>query len=482
MTRRALVLAGGGIRVAWQTGVVMALDEAGIEFEHGDGTSGGIFTLAMLQSGLTPTEMAERWRAVTVRRFVSLLPLWEYLRSPTDWSAIGGSGGIRRHILPQLGIDIARVNSATAMTGSFNVADFGAKQCVAIPHTELDEDLLIAGVSLAGLMPAVQRDGKTWTDAVWIKDANLTDSVQRGCTELWVAWCIGNTPRWGNGSLEQYVHMIEMSATAGLENELGWVASTNAARAQGDSAPDGSDRIRVHVIRPSLPLPLDPDFVAGRIDAETLIDIGYRDACAYLAQRTDDGVDITTPEARHALTATPARALGARITLRANGYLNPGGDGACTLVVESDSLDDLAGESRASGVGGFRHPKYGYRPFRSASVRLVGSAGERHLSATAMLTLGGDEHRLDIRIPMSTVKWSAAREQHWTLTDAAGVTVATGLGRMSPLQTLRAITSFEPMGAHNLADRLNAIRRMRRIVSYGGPKPSAQESTGRSGG
>ena len=97
MTRRALVLAGGGIRVAWQTGVVMALDEAGIEFEHGDGTSGGIFTLAMLQSGLTPTEMAERWRTVTVRRFVSLLPVWEYLRSPTDWSAIGGVG---RHTAP----------------------------------------------------------------------------------------------------------------------------------------------------------------------------------------------------------------------------------------------------------------------------------------------------------------------------------------------------------------------------------------------
>jgi hypothetical protein len=341
---------------------------------------------------------------------------------------------------------------------------------VAIPHHELDEDLLIAGVSLAGLMPAVQRDGKTWTDAVWIKDANLTDCVQRGCTELWVAWCIANTPRWGNGSLEQYVHMIEMSATAGLENELGWLADMNATHAQSDSS-ETCDRVAVHVIRPSLPLPLDPDFVAGRIDAETLIDIGYRDACAYLAQRTDDGVDITTPAARHAVTATSARALGARITLRANGYLNPGGDAGCTLVVEADSLDGLADESRAAGVGGFRHPKYGYRPFRSASVQLVGSAGERHLAASAMLTLGGDEHRLEIRIPMSAVNWSAARQQHWALTDAAGVTVATGLGRMSPLQTLRAITSFEPTGAHNLSDRFDAIRRMRRIVSYGGPKP-----------
>jgi hypothetical protein len=34
------------------------------------------------------------------------------------------------------------------------------------------------------------------------------------------------------------------------------------------------------------------------------------------------------------------------------------------------------------------------------------------------------------------------------------------------------------MGAHKLADRLNAIRRMRRIVRYGGPEPPAGESAG----
>ena len=48
----------------------------------------------------------------------------------------------------------------------------------------------------------------------------------------------------------------------------------NAARAQSDSLSDGSDRIRVHVIRLSPPLPLTR--TRGRShDAETLIDIGY---------------------------------------------------------------------------------------------------------------------------------------------------------------------------------------------------------------
>jgi hypothetical protein len=75
-----------------------------------------------------------------------------------------------------------------------------------------DLERMIAGVSLPIFLPAVESDGRTWTDAVWIKDANLLEAVRRGCTELWLVWCIGNTPLWGNGPLEQYVHMIELSA------------------------------------------------------------------------------------------------------------------------------------------------------------------------------------------------------------------------------------------------------------------------------
>jgi NTE family protein len=477
MTRRALILAGGGIRVAWQTGVVIALDEAGIDFEHGDGTSGGIFTLGMMLSGLTPAEMGERWRGVNVLRFVSLLPLRDYLRSPTDWPAFGGSSGIRRKILPQLGINVARVNRATGMTGSFNVADFRTKQCVAIPHPEVDEELLIAGVSLAGLMPAIRRRGRMWTDAVWIKDANLTDSVRRGCSELWMAWCIGNTPRWGNGLLEQYVHMIELSATGGLTSELEWIADLNARRALGEPLLDSTDRVVLHVIKPRLPLPLDPEFVSGRIDAETLIAMGYRDAWAYLTEMSDDGVSIADPESRGAVTATGDRALGGRITLRADGDLNPGGQAECTLVVEVDCLEDLVTYQSATGVGGFQHPQAGYRPFRKATVELVGWERDRFLSADATLTLDGAEHHLHIRIPMPAGNWSAAREQHWTLTTAEGTHLASGTGKMSPLQAIRAVTSFEPSGAHNLTDRVRAVRSLRRIVRYGGRRPSPDEVT-----
>ena len=40
--------------------------------------------------------------------------------------------------------------------------------------------------------------------------------------------------------------------------------------------------VRLHVIKPQHPIPLDPAYYLGRIDAATLIDLGYQDACRYL--------------------------------------------------------------------------------------------------------------------------------------------------------------------------------------------------------
>ena len=47
--RRSLILAGGGMKVGYQAGVMQVLlDEAGLAFDHADGTSGGCINLAQL--------------------------------------------------------------------------------------------------------------------------------------------------------------------------------------------------------------------------------------------------------------------------------------------------------------------------------------------------------------------------------------------------------------------------------------------------
>lgn len=274
--KRSLVLAGGGMRVAWQAGVVKALAEEGLHFDHVDGTSGGILTTAMMLSGVTPDEMIKRWRAVNVRNFSSALPLRDYLKGPWNLPALSDADGIVNKVFPALGIDVERIRTST-LEGSFNVANFTEKRSVALDATEIDADLLAAGMSLPLFMTPLRRDGETWTDAAWIRDANVTEALQRGADEVWLIWCVGNSPYWGDGPLEQYVHMIEMSASGGL------LADFALAEASGRE-------FVLHVIKPSHPLPLDPDFYLGRIDALTLMAMGYRDAVAYLSSRSPAGV------------------------------------------------------------------------------------------------------------------------------------------------------------------------------------------------
>ena len=62
---RALIMAGGGMKVGFQAGVLQVwLDEAGIEFGHADGASGGCFNLAMYCEGRSGTQIADAWRDI----------------------------------------------------------------------------------------------------------------------------------------------------------------------------------------------------------------------------------------------------------------------------------------------------------------------------------------------------------------------------------------------------------------------------------
>ena len=61
--RRALIFAGGGIKVAFQAGVLQVwLDEAGLEFDLADSACGGTFNCAMWAQGMSGTEISDNWR------------------------------------------------------------------------------------------------------------------------------------------------------------------------------------------------------------------------------------------------------------------------------------------------------------------------------------------------------------------------------------------------------------------------------------
>jgi predicted acylesterase/phospholipase RssA len=378
--RRSLVLAGGGMRVAWQAGVLRALEEAGLIFAHADGTSGGTINLAMLLSGHSPPEMCQRWRTLRVRDFASPLSLREYLRAP-HLPALGDADGIVGKVFPHLGIEVERIHEARGITGTFNVCNHSTKTLESIEHPEIELELLVAGISLPVLMPAVRRNSSLYTDPVWIKDANLTGAVKRGAEELWIVWCIGNTPEYRDGPFNQYVHMIEQSANGALFEEFDRIRVLNDEIRHGRSQYGQRRPVVAHVITPRYPLPLDPDFYLGRIDAATLIAMGYRDARAYLAEIDAEGGVPLTPAAtrmeqpglgviwreRHvgqlaALAASGARAAHARLTIE--------------LAVEiADAGSFIAGPRRSGRlVGRLDDPLVGDVLLRDGTVALEDGA------------------------------------------------------------------------------------------------------------
>jgi NTE family protein len=445
--RRSLVLAGGGMRVAWQTGVVRALTEHGLDFQHIDGTSGGILTAGMLLSGQQPSEMASRWSDLDVQDFSSPLPLREYLRGPWNLPGMGDADGVIHKVFPHLGVDATKIRAAT-VEGTFNVVDFVTKTCVAVPHTEVDDELLAAGMSLALVMPPLRRDEHVWTDAVWVKDANVTEALRRGADEVWLVWCIGNSAYWGDGPLEQYVHMIEMSANGALFAEL------DAARAAGRS-------FRLHVVRPKHPLPLDSELYAGRINTDTLMAMGYRDAWDYLDEPHPDGVpqDPTCT----AMTEPP---VGVRLSERLRGQV---GDEDLTLRVTAElPLDERPAEPTRV-VGHVDHAPWGGRvPLAGGRLEADGSAlvyrararvAGQWVDVEAVRELADDEG-LDAWADATTVEFRAS-------------TGETGTLRLGPLDAARALSTAEPVGAHGGLDRAGALARLgrtglrRALTTYG---------------
>ncbi len=306
--KRALILAGGGVRLAYQAGVLQALEEAGLQFTHFDGTSGGIFNTAMLASGIAPDEMAERWRKLKIKHFMSGMPVKSYLR-PLSMMAFGDADGIRQKVFPSLGIDLEKIRNNKEIVATFNVCNFSSKAIEAIPHHQVTEDHLIAGVSLPIFMPAIKINEDWYSDAVWVKDANLMEAVRRGAEEIWLVWAIGNYKEYLPGFFNQYVHMIEMSANGGLLEEYAQINQLNARIDKGDSPYGQKNPIKLHVIKPQYPLPLDPALFFNKIDTGTLISMGYADTKKYLKSFSQEGVAY---DAASTHMQPPGTALGFR--------------------------------------------------------------------------------------------------------------------------------------------------------------------------
>lgn len=397
-TNRSLILAGGGVRLAYHAGVLKALEEAAISFRHVDGTSGGIFNTAMLAAGLDPEEICTRWRQLNVMKFVSLTPAENYLRL-TRMTAMGDADGIRQHVFPTLGIDVAKIRQNQRFRATFNVCNFSHKTVENIVDKQINEDFLIAGMSLPIFMPALQIQGDWYTDAVWIKDANLMDAVRGGAEEIWLVYCIGNSREYLDGSFVQYVHMIEMSAAGGLLAEFDWIDQINEQIRQGNSPYGQTKPIRLQVIKPPFPLPLDPDLFLNHIDVRALINMGYADTKAYLETVPAAGVPY---DYKAAQMREPGVAMQFMAQFKGETFWK-GARVPVNFYALFDLRETLEGSFQVSMFCSLSFGQEGVDVSTySHSVSFSGARGERQLLLTGNFCNDGQIHTIRATFPLSS--------------------------------------------------------------------------------
>src|SRR5688572_30324578 len=112
MPKRSLMLAGGGLKIAFQAGVMQVwLDEAGIEFDHGDGVSAACFNLAMWTQGMSGRQIADHWRNLNPLSGVDIH--WTQFLRPFHAESLFQLGAYRRKIFPRWGLDWTKIRAST---------------------------------------------------------------------------------------------------------------------------------------------------------------------------------------------------------------------------------------------------------------------------------------------------------------------------------------------------------------------------------
>lgn len=232
MPRRALILAGGGLKVAFQAGVLQVwLDEAAIEFERADAASGGLLNAVQWCAGRTGAQIADGWRDMHPWKNVD--PNWRALRHGAYGRSLFRLERFRRNVVHAWNLDWDAIRTQTSRPATCNVFDFTQQRLRTFRHSEMTEELLLAGISLPGWFPPVVVDGHVYVDAVYATDANLEAAIRDGANELWIVWTVSTRGEWRDGAIAQYFQTIEAAANSRVRDVLQRIECSNARIAAG---------------------------------------------------------------------------------------------------------------------------------------------------------------------------------------------------------------------------------------------------------
>ncbi|HEY9420348.1 MAG TPA: patatin-like phospholipase family protein [Thermoanaerobaculia bacterium] len=481
--RRALILAGGGVKVAFQAGVLQVwMDEAGLDFDLADGASGGCFNLAMWVQGMSGRQIADNWRNLDPRAGVDFN--WsQYLRLFYAESLFE-LGAYREKVFPAWGLDFEKIRNSPK-EATFNVYNFSKHELAVITPDHMSEDFLVACVSLPMWFPPVHIGGDTYIDSVFNTDANLEEAIRRGADELWVIWTVSLQGEWRNGFVANYFQVIETAANGRYKQVLLRIEENNRAIAAGGHGEFGRP-IEVKELRAEVPLHYLVNFNRDR-SAEA-VNRGVEAAREWCREM---GIPLRNPGPDYAMEVHTA-ATSLQFTEDMKGYVALGetdfqrgfdagrGQGTflhCHLTIQVDGVNRfithpdhqarITGAVRCATLGGDRPVESGvfnlfvdaddptrkrmlYRiHFRDGGGQPLTLSGHKMIEDDPGLDAWSDTTTLFVRIYRGHI--GADQEGNTEV-------VAAGIIRIQMLDFLKQLTTFR-VEAPTVADRAAALGR-----------------------
>lgn len=308
------------MKVAFQAGVLQVwLDEAGLEFDHADGASGGVFNLAMYAQGMSGKQIADNWRSMDPLRGIE--PNWRALLRGPYAESLFKLDRYRRNVFRDWGLDWAKIRASDKLV-TFNAYDFTDNRLLVRTADEVDADFVIAAVSLPMWFPPVIIDHNVVNDAVYISDANLEEAISRGADELWVIWTVSRQRTWRSGLVANYFQVIETAANGHFRRVCDRITANNEAVEQGAAGEFGR-HIEVKVLYGEVPLHYLVNFSRDRLGEG--VELGVRSARRWCEA---EGIPLGPPAAD-----APEPFTRLRFTEEMKGFIDFGEDD-CRIAYE----------------------------------------------------------------------------------------------------------------------------------------------------
>jgi predicted patatin/cPLA2 family phospholipase len=469
--RRALILAGGGLKVAFQAGVLQVwLDEANITFDLADGASGGCFNLAMYCQGMSGTQIADNWRALEPAAGASLnlaqFPRLLFARSLFTLDAY------RSKVFPQWGLDWNKIR-ASSRQATFNVFNFTRQRLETIEPAARDEDRLCASVSLPMWFPPVVLDGQTYIDAVYVTDANIEEAIRRGADEIWVIWTVSTRGEWADGFVNNYFQIIEAAANGRFQQIRDRIEANNSALAAGGTGEYGRP-ITLRVLSAEVGLNYLMNFTSDRvIEAVNQGVEAARRWCKAEGIALGAPAPITSPPADAPVSLQFSEVMKGYITNGEPDYDKGYRTGAAAgtplvaeLTIRTDDVNRFitAPQHEATVTGSVRSPLYGGgRPITAGVFNLLVDTENPERKAMyyrlhftdsqgSPLTLLGykdirDDDGSDLWTDTTTLFTRILRGHVHVQDDGGEQVLAAGIIRVHMLDFLHELTTFRLAGA-----------------------------------